>query len=278
MDELTLPAPAKINLGLNILGPRADGYHNIQTVFQLLDYSDRISLETAPRNISLKATGISISPEDNLVFRAATALKRATGYQGGARITLEKCIPHGSGLGGGSSDAATTLLGLNHLWQQGLSLPELAELGAGLGADVPVFVHGRSAFAEGIGEVLTPVDLPCAWYVVVYPGVSVETGAIFAHPDLTRSGTAITIARFLEQGSFNACEALVRRLYPAVDEAARWLSQWGPARMTGTGASVFLALSSELLADEILAAVPPRWAAFKAEGLSKSPLHIVLGL
>lgn len=278
MDELTLPAPAKINLGLNILGRRADGYHNIQTVFQLLDYSDRISLSEMPRDIDLHATGIPISPEDNLAFRAASALKRATGYQGGARITVEKRIPHGAGLGGGSSDAATTLLGLNRLWDQGLSVQELAELGGGLGADVPVFVHGRSAFAEGIGEVLTPIDLASAWYVVVYPGVSVETAAIFAHPDLTRSGTAITIARFLEQGSFNACEALVRRLYPAVDEAARWLSQWGPARMTGTGASVFLALASELLADEILAAVPPRWTAFKAEGLSKSPLHFLLGL
>ncbi|MEX0941181.1 MAG: 4-(cytidine 5'-diphospho)-2-C-methyl-D-erythritol kinase [Pseudomonadales bacterium] len=286
MDELTLPAPAKINLGLNILGRRTDGYHNIETVFQLLDFSDQLSLIGATRDLSLEcltATGIAIPQENipqegNLVFQAAMALKRVTGYPGGARIRLDKRIPQGAGLGGGSSDAATTLLGLNRLWSQGLGLDELAELGRGLGADVPVFVCGHSAFAGGTGEVLTPMDLPPAWYVVVHPGVSVETAAIFGHPDLTRNGTAITIARFLEQGSFNACEALVRRLYPAVDEAVRWLSQWGPARMTGTGASVFLDLASELLADEVLAAVPPQWTAFKAEGMNKSPLHTELGI
>lgn len=266
-----LPAPAKLNLFLHILGRRADGYHELQTVFQLLDYCDWLTFEPAQR-LLVECPGIELPPAENLVYRAAQALQEATGHREGAHIRVTKNIPAGGGLGGGSSDAATTLAGLNLMWRLGLDTARLAEIGRALGADVPVFVAGRSAWAEGIGEKLQPVDLPDKVYLVISPGCEVATAEIFAHPDLTRQGTAITIARFLEGGTQNVCEPVVRRLYPPVDEALQWLGQWGTARMTGTGSCVYVAFATRDEAQQALAAVPDKWQAFVAEGVNVSPL------
>lgn len=270
MSALHLKAPAKINLFLNITGRRPDGYHELQTVFQLLDYCDDVFFDLADV-LTLECEGVDVPVEQNLVYRAAIGLQQATGCRQGAKLRVEKRIPDGGGLGGGSSDAATTLIGLNRLWGLGLGTDELAAIGLSLGADVPVFVRGRSAWAEGVGEELEPVDLPGQWYVVVHPGVAVSTPEIFGHPDLTRNGTPITIARFLRQGAGNACETVVRRLYPAVDEAARWLARFGPAQMTGTGACVFVPAETEQQASEIASAVPPPWSGFAARAINVSP-------
>ncbi len=272
MAELSLPAPAKINLFMNILGRRPDGYHDLQTVYQLLDFCDTVDLQLTAAAITCDCPGLDITADENLVVRAAKLLRQSSGYRGGVHIGLTKRIPAGAGLGGGSSDAATTLVGLNRLWSLGLIENELAEMGAALGADVPVFVRGRSAWGEGIGERLQPLDLIKQWFVLVVPDCQVSTAEIFAHPDLTRHGSPITIARFLEQGSVNVCEPLVRRMYPPVDRALRWLSQWGTARMTGTGSCVFLAVGSKVEAVRVVSAVPGEWFATIAEGLNVSPL------
>lgn len=270
-----LPAPAKINLFLNILGRRVDGYHELQTVFQLLNLCDTLGFAVGGE-IEVIATGPGsgeIVGPDNLVERAARRLQKETGFSGGARIEVTKRIPVGAGMGGGSSDAATALAGLNALWDLGMDTNRLAKIAGDLGADVPVFVVGHSAWAEGTGERIQPLDLPDTWYVVVHPHCSVSTGEIFNHPDLTRSGTALTIARFLAGGAAeNACEPLVRRLYPAVDEALVWLSQWGPAKMTGTGSCVFLGVETRQQASEIADAVPRPWTGMLAKGLNESPL------
>lgn len=277
---LTLPAPAKLNLFLNILGRRSDGYHELQTVFQLLDYGDELNFEALPNEAIELVSGLTGVPdEENLVVKAARALQQASGCRRGARIVLHKRLPAGGGVGGGSSDAATTLLALNALWQTGLSLDELAQLGAKLGADVPVFVQGKSAWAEGIGDKLQALELPEKWYLVLHPGCSVSTAAIFTHPELTRDKAAITVAAFLEQGAGNACQELVEKLYPPVAEAIDWLarqaSQYGgTAQMTGTGACVFAALDSESSARRILADSP--WPGFVAKGLNQSPVHALL--
>jgi 4-diphosphocytidyl-2-C-methyl-D-erythritol kinase len=274
MDRLRLPAPAKINLFLNIVGRRNDGYHELQTVFQLLDFCDELQFE--PRDDIVVECEQLPKDIDNLVSRAAEALKALAGHDGGALIRLEKHIPIGAGLGGGSSDAATTLLGLSQLWNLEIDHSELMALGASLGADVPVFLAGRSAWAEGIGEVLQPIDLPEKWFVIINPGCSVSTAEIFNHPDLTRNGSPITIARFLRQGSANVCEPLVRQLYREVDEALRWLGKWGTARMTGTGSCVFLEFETEEQAKEVAADVPARWTSVVAAARNLSPLHEAL--
>lgn len=272
---MKLPAPAKINLFLNIVGRRPDGYHELQTLFQLLDFGDELSFSPA-EELSVACPGIDVPEEDNLVYRAARTLADFAGVNAGARIRVTKRIPDGGGLGGGSSDAATTLHGLNRLWGVGASVDDLARLGLALGADVPVFVRGRTAWAEGVGEQLEPVDLPEKWYVVLHPGVTVPTGAIFGHEDLTRNGSPITIARFLRQGAVNACESVVYKCYPAVEEAARWLGRMsesdGPASMTGTGACVFVPVDTEEKARAIVEAVPEKWSSFAAKGINLSPL------
>lgn len=268
---LKLPAPAKINLFLNILARRPDGYHELQTVFQLLDFCDELTFE-ADSEVSVDCPGLDIPMASNLVYRAARALADSTGCDQGARISVKKRIPDGGGLGGGSSDAATALHGLNRLWALELGIDDLAKIGLTLGADVPVFVRGRSAWAEGVGEVLEPLDLPARWYVVVDPGVAVPTAEVFGHPDLTRKGTPITIARFLRQGAGNACESVVFRLYPVVEEAVRWLGQYGPAKMTGTGACVFVPVDTEDQARAIVETLPDPWSGFAARGINLSPL------
>lgn len=247
-------APAKLNLFLHITGRRADGYHLLQTVFQLLDTGD--VLRFAPRvdnTLQLHCSDPALAGEQNLVLRAARALQTLQPGTPGADIHLDKQLPTGAGLGGGSSDAATTLLALNELWQLGLDRNTLAQIGLQLGADVPVFVHGHSAWAEGIGEQLTPVTLPERWFLVLTPAVHVSTATIFSHQELTRDGAAITMRTFLNGHSRNDCEALVRRLYPQVDAALNWLAHFAEARMTGTGASVFVAFDRRADAESVLA-------------------------
>ncbi|MFT4721170.1 MAG: 4-diphosphocytidyl-2-C-methyl-D-erythritol kinase [Candidatus Azotimanducaceae bacterium] len=271
---LQLPAPCKLNLCLNITGQRADGYHVLQTAFQLLDFCDVLTFSPAPR---LQVSALAgVKPSDNLVYQAAQLLAEHTGCDQGVDIQLHKQVPSGAGLGGGSSDAATTLVGLNYFWQAGLSFDELATLGLALGADVPVFVHGQSAWAEGVGEQLQPLSLPPRTYVVIQPNCQISTREIFSHPGLTRDSSPITIARFLEVGENNDCEAVVRVLYPEVDTALRWLSRWGLARMTGTGSCVYIEVVDEHEAQAVLAEKPAEWFGFSAQGVNTSALHTQL--
>jgi 4-diphosphocytidyl-2-C-methyl-D-erythritol kinase len=281
MSSLTLPAPAKLNLFLHILGRRPDGYHTLQTVFQLLDYGDTLTFTTgADREIRFSCNQPDLETPDNLVMQAALKLSQVTGITRNTRIHLEKCLPTGGGVGGGSSDAATTLLALNRLWQCGLDNAALAGIGLTLGADVPVFIHGRSAWAQNRGEKLQPLDLPERWYLVLTPDCHVSTKAVFNHPQLTRHTHPIKIAAFPFSGSKNDCESLVSSLYSPVKKALDWLSGFAEARMTGTGASVFAAFATEAEAQQVLALVPEqapeKSSAFVAKGVNISPVHQAL--
>jgi 4-diphosphocytidyl-2-C-methyl-D-erythritol kinase len=268
------PAPAKLNLFLHVTGRRADGYHELQTLFQLIDLYDTLTIGVREDGQIERPTGAAgVAAESDLSLRAARALKEATGTPYGASISVHKRIPLGGGLGGGSSDAATTLLALNELWECGLPLEELARLALPLGADVPVFVHGSSAWAEGVGERLTPVSLPERWYVVIYPGVGVSTREVFQSPELTRNSPLITIRAFFESGGSNDCEPVVRALSPEVAEVLQWLTGRAAARLTGTGSCVFSACTSAADAERLAAQVPDRWMSFVARGLSSSPVH-----
>ncbi|TFH88007.1 4-(cytidine 5'-diphospho)-2-C-methyl-D-erythritol kinase [Billgrantia azerbaijanica] len=278
---LTLPAPAKLNRLLHIVGRRPDGYHALQTLFQFLDHGDTLHFRRRDDGeIHLAPTLPGVAAEENLIVRAARRLQAASGCRLGADIHLDKRLPLGGGLGGGSSNAATALLGLDRLWGLGLDLERLAALGLALGADVPVFVHGHAAWAEGIGERLTPVALDTPWFVVLHPGVTVATPAVFGAPQLTRDTPPITMARALQGGASdwrNDCEPTVRALYPAVAAALDWLGERAPAMLTGTGACVFARLPSEAEAARLVAEVPDGWSAFAARGLNRSPLHAALG-
>ncbi|MDI5889698.1 4-(cytidine 5'-diphospho)-2-C-methyl-D-erythritol kinase [Halomonas rhizosphaerae] len=280
-DTLVLPAPAKLNRLLHITGRRPDGYHELQTLFQFLDIGDTLTLRgREDGEIRLAPRLPGVAAEDNLIVRAARLLQAESGCRLGADILLEKRLPLGGGLGGGSSDAATSLLGLDALWGLGLDVERLAGLGLALGADVPVFVHGDAAWAEGVGERLTPVELDTPWFVVLHPGVTVSTPAVFKAPQLTRHTPPITMARALQGGAAswrNDCEPTVRALYPEVAHALDWLASRAPTMLTGTGACVFARLDSEAQADRLLAEVPGGWQAFKARGLNRSPLHAALG-
>ncbi len=274
---LRLRAPAKLNLFLHIVGRRPDGYHELQTVFQLLDFCDELSFSlTDEQDIRLDGSVPGVPDADNLVMRAAHALATRCSPRSGVRIALHKRIPHGGGLGGGSSDAAATLLALNRLWECGLSLRELALIGVELGADVPLFVHGHSAWAEGIGERLHPLALPQCWYLVIRPGCAVNTGTIFADRELTRDTPLTTIAAFLAGGHRNDCEAVVRKRHPEVDRALKWLDAFGEARMSGTGSCVFAAFADVQTAEETAARVPAGWESFVARGIDRSPVHAAL--
>jgi len=267
------PAPAKLNLFLHITGRRADGYHLLQTAFQFLDYGDELHFHPRPDGvISLRASYPGIDPERDLIVRAARLLGAESGATNGADIEVRKHLPMGGGLGGGSSDAATTLVALNHLWGTGLEPERLAALGLSLGADVPVFVHGRAAWAEGVGEVLTPIEPPQPWFAVLSPGVTVATAEIFHAPDLTRNTPAITIRDFIAGAGGNDCERTVRRACPQVAEALDWLGQRATARLTGTGSCVFAAFGSKPEADAIIRQLPAPWNGFVARGLNRSPL------
>ena len=266
----TLSAPAKINLCLLITARRPDGYHDLQTAFQMLDICDTLSFELSDQ-LSVESN-IDLPVQTNLVYLAAKLLQEFSATKHGATIHLDKFLPMGAGLGGGSSDAATTLLGLNRLWNLNISAKELMRLGRQLGADVPVFVFAQSAWGEGIGEVLTPLVLKSSFYLIVSPNCHVDTARIFSHPELTRDSSTITIARFLEHGARNDCEFVVRELYPEVDEVLLWLNKWGPAKMTGTGSCVFLQFDSRLEAQSVAKQVPEQWTTFVAQGLDKSPV------
>ena len=273
-DSAAWPAPAKLNLMLRIVGRRPDGYHLLQTVFQFLDRSDWLWFDVRADGLIERAGEVpGVPAEADLTVRAARLLQQTTGVRQGATIRIAKHLPMGGGLGGGSSDAATTLVALNHLWRTGLNLAELAELGLKLGADVPVFVHGQAAWAEGVGERLTPVDLAQPWFVVLVPACPVATGAVFNDPDLTRNSPPITITDFVAGAGGNDCEAVVYRRYPEVAVAARWLAQFGQARLTGTGACVFAAFPDGPSAERVLVRLPAGWTGFMARGCNRSPLH-----
>lgn len=271
---LTLLSPAKLNLFLHVTGRRSDGYHTLQTVFQLLDWGDSMHF-TADRSgeVRVDMPGAALATGDNLIMRAANLLQRG---DLGARILCEKRIPMGGGLGGGSSNAATTLLALNHLWELGLEQTELQALGAGLGADVPVFVAGHSAWAEGVGDQLKRIALPEAWYLVIKPACSVPTGEIFSSHELTRDTSAITIAAFFQGVYRNDCEPVVVARYPEVGDALQWLRGFATARLTGTGACVFAAFGSQREAVAVREQVPARWQSFTARGIDVSPVLTAL--
>jgi 4-diphosphocytidyl-2-C-methyl-D-erythritol kinase len=272
--ETHWPAPAKLNLFLHVTGRRADGYHELQTLFQLIDLCDTLTIRVRSDGLIERTTGAAgVEPEADLTVRAARALKEATASLRGASIGVRKRIPLGGGLGGGSSDAATVLLALNELWACGLSLAELSTLGLSLGADVPVFVRGSSAWAEGIGERLTDVTLPPRWYVVIFPGVGVSTREVFQSHELTRNSPLITIRAFFESGGRNDCEPVVRARSSEVADALEWLSRLAPAHLTGTGSCVFTACLTAADAERLAARVPDRWKSFVARGLSTSPVH-----
>ncbi len=273
-DSAAWPAPAKLNLMLRIVGRRPDGYHLLQTVFQFVDRCDWLWFDRRDDGVIERTGEVAGVPADtDLTVRAARLLQRATGSRSGATIRIDKRLPLGGGLGGGSSDAATALVALNHYWGTGLTLAELAELGLRLGADVPVFVHGRAAWAEGVGERLTPVDLDEPWFVVLTPPCHVATGAVFADPELTRNSPPLTIADLTPSGGGNDCEAVVYRRFPEVAAAAAWLARHGRARLTGTGACVFAAFPDRVSAGRTLDQLPPGWAGFVARGRNRSPLR-----
>jgi len=268
------PAPAKLNLFLHIVGRRADGYHLLQTAFQLLDWGDEVRLRVREDGAIRRIDPLPcVADADDLGVRAAQALREATGCRLGADIAIEKRVPVGGGLGGGSSDAATVLVALNALWGTGLGEDALAGLGAKLGADVPVFVRGRSAWGEGIGEVLTPLALPERWFVIADPGVPVPTRELFQVPELTRNSPRLTIPLFVSGvGSGNAFEPVVRARFPAVAAALDWLGRHGEARLSGSGGSVFAAVASREAGEAVLADRPAGLRGWVAKGVAESPL------
>lgn len=272
------PAPAKLNLFLHVTGRRADGYHSLQTAFRFIDLAD--TLRFRPRDddkVALRQPLPGVPPEQDLCLRAANLLKHATGHRAGVDIELDKRIPVGGGLGGGSSDAATTLLALNHLWRLGRTRAELQRLALRLGADVPVFVFGQNAFAEGVGEQLTPLALPSAWYLVLVPPVEVPTAAVFGAPELTRDTKPIRITAFFDglrqRALRNDLEPVVNKRYPEVARHLAWLNERGVARMSGSGACVFAEFSTESGARAAHAGLPPTMRGFVARGLERHPLH-----
>ena len=271
---LTLPAPAKLNLMLHILGRRPDGYHELQTIFQFLDYGDELTFALREDGEVRLQTDIEGVPHDsNLIVKAARALKEQSGCEQGVDIWLKKVLPMGGGIGGGSSDAATTLLGLNHLWQLGWDEDRLAALGLKLGADVPVFVRGHAAFAEGVGEILTPVTPEEPWYVVLVPQVSVSTAEIFSDPLLTRDTPPIKVRPVPKGNSRNDCLPVVARRYPDVRNALNLLGNFTEAKLTGTGSCVFGAFPNRAEADKVSALLTETLTGFVAKGSNISMLH-----
>ncbi|KAB7623786.1 4-(cytidine 5'-diphospho)-2-C-methyl-D-erythritol kinase [Alkalilimnicola sp. S0819] len=278
-ESVGWPAPAKLNLFLHVCARRADGYHELQTVFQLLDHGDE--LDFVPRGdgaIRRSAGPEAVPPEEDLVVRAARLLQAQAGIRQGVDIRVRKRLPLGGGLGGGSSDAATTLVALNALWGAELSTEELATLGLRLGADVPVFVRGESAFAEGVGERLQPLALPEQWFLVIAPAVSVSTAEVFTAPELTRDTPRIKIPPLEFHRCRNDCEPVVRTRYPPVARALDWLSSHAPARLTGTGGCVFAPFAARARAEAVLATLPAGWQGFVARGLQRSPLRARLAV
>jgi 4-diphosphocytidyl-2-C-methyl-D-erythritol kinase len=271
------PSPAKLNLFLYITGRRDNGYHDLQTLFQFLDHGDTLTISANDSSdITITPAIPGVANEDNLIWKAAKALQAKTGCRHGADIQLEKVLPMGGGIGGGSSNAATTLVALNYLWQTNLSDDELAQIGLALGADVPVFVHGFAAFAEGVGEKLQPVEPQEKWYLVVRPDVHISTAEVFTHPRLTRDTPVRTIEELLTGSQENDCEKIVRSIYQEVDKQLSWLLQYAPSRLTGTGSCIFAEFLTENDAKNIRAKLPDTVSAFIAKGKNISPLKETL--
>ena len=276
------PSPAKLNLFLYITGRRPDGYHDLQTLFQFLDYGDTLDIDLrADDQIRLLTPVDGVADEDNLIVRAARMLAakaRDNGLTGplGADIAIDKQLPMGGGLGGGSSNAATTLVALNHLWKTGFNDRQLAQLGVTLGADVPVFVRGRAAFAEGVGELLTFVEPVEKWYLVAHPGESISTPMIFGDPDLPRNTPKRSLEALLKCEFSNDCEVIARKRFRKVDAALSWLLEYAPSRLTGTGACVFAEFDTESAARQVLKQAPEWLHGFVARGVNRSPLHQAL--
>ena len=272
--SLTLPAPAKLNLFLHVTGRRSDGYHTLQTLFQFLDHGDTLDFTLREDGqVNLLGDLPGVPRDDNLVIRAARLLQSISGTPLGADITLHKRLPMGGGIGGGSSDAATTLLGLDRLWRTEAGIDRLAELGLSLGADVPVFVRGRAAWAEGVGEQLQPVELDEPWYLVVVPPCQVSTAEIFSDQRLTRDTPPITLAAFREHGGRNDCLPVVEARYPEIRNTLILLNKYCEAKMTGTGSCLFGAFPNEREADKVRARLPATLRSFVARGCNVSPLH-----
>ncbi|MEM8594061.1 MAG: 4-(cytidine 5'-diphospho)-2-C-methyl-D-erythritol kinase [Pseudomonadota bacterium] len=284
MDTLKLPSPAKLNRFLHITGQRDDGYHTLQTAFQFIDLCDDMQFQRVQGNdITLHCDHPQLSresTENNLVHKAAVLMQEKAqvrhGTPCGVDISLEKRIPLGGGLGGGSSNAATTLLALNTLWQVNLSYKELASVSIKLGADVPIFTHGRNAWAEGIGEQFSDMSLNTPWFLIIHPDCHVSTGEIFSNSRLTRDSEIMTIADFTEQGTRNDFESLVRELYPEVDNALIWLEQFANARLTGSGSCLFASMQSRAHAEQTKQLLPNHLRAYVAKGLQTSPTHSAL--
>ena len=271
--EWCVPAPAKINLFLHITGVREDGYHNLQTVFQLLDIADEIRLQRRVDGIINRTRGlIGLNQADDLVVKAATALQNASGVTWGADICVNKQLPVGGGIGGGSSDAASTLVALNKLWECQLSESDLMTIGRQLGADVPVFIRGKNAWAEGIGDLLTGIDLPPKWYLLIHPQVHISTAQLFSSDELTRDMPLLRIRDFPDTDTSNVFEDVARKCYPEVDSALRWLSDYSQAKLTGTGSCIFAPFSSQEEALGVSKQVPKRWKSYVCQSVSHSPL------
>ena len=274
MMSAAWPAPAKLNLFLHVLGRRADGYHELQTAYQLIDLVDELSFEMREDSAIRRIEGPPAVPvESDLAIRAARRLQKESGVRTGADIRIRKRIPVQGGLGGGSSDAATTLLALNELWGLGWPIESLAALGLELGADLPLFIHGHSAWGEGIGERLTPFELPPRHYAVIFPGVGAGTAEVFQASELTRNSPSLTIRAFLQAGGRNDCAPVATGRYPEVARALGWLAQRGDARVTGTGSCVFAGFTERAQAEAALSGLPGEWTGFVARGLDRSPLQ-----
>lgn len=272
-DSYQFFSPAKLNLFLHVIGRRPDGYHNLQTVFQFLDYGDQITITpTENGKLSLLTKFDGVAEQDNLIIKAAKALKAAADCPLGAEISIDKILPMGGGLGGGSSNAATVLVALNQLWQLGYSKQALADIGLALGADVPIFVHGYAAFAEGVGEKLTPVAPPEHWYLVTKPKVSISTVSVFTSADLPRNTPRISASEWSMANTHNDCQSMVTKHYPEVANLYAWLIEYAPSRMTGTGACIFSYFETEQAAREVEKLLPPGIESFVAKGLNHSPL------
>ncbi|MCK3657365.1 4-(cytidine 5'-diphospho)-2-C-methyl-D-erythritol kinase [Pasteurellaceae bacterium Pebbles2] len=273
-NRIRFPSPAKLNLFLYINAKRADGYHELQTLFQFLDYGDwlEISLRDDDK-ICLSPEIPHLKTEDNLIYRAAKALQQAANIQRGANIHLDKILPMGGGVGGGSSNAATALVALNYLWQAQLSQAQLMEIGVKLGADVPIFIDGHAAFAEGVGEKITPCEPDEKWYVVLKPDISISTAVVFQDPNLPRNTPKKPLSTLLTEKYTNDCEKVVRNHYPEVEEVLSWLLKYAPARLTGTGACVFAEFNSEQAAQAVFNSKPTKFNGFVAKACNLSPLH-----
>ena len=271
-QSLQLQSPAKLNLMLHITSQRDDGYHNLQTVFQFIDLNDSLTFNKTSSKIQRISGNEQVVEKDDLIIKAAKLLQQHCSTSQGVNISIQKNIPMGGGLGGGSSNAATTLMALNYLWGLQLNSTELQQIGLQLGADIPIFIFGQNAWAEGVGDELKAINLPKSWFLVIHPQVFVSTEQIFSSKHLTRDCHPITIRAFLEGSGQNVCEPVACELYPEIQNAIDWLNQYSPARMTGTGACIFAIFDSAEKANIVKSQIPEQWTGYIAEGLSSNPV------